>query len=85
MEGENSKAKERTGKKMKIEEAKKITPEEFKKLDDAYGGFETENTKNHPLRDEDETFMQFIKKGSEKIKSEPAVKKILGLDRRPEN
>lgn len=63
---------------MKIAEAKDLTLEEFAKLDAAYSGFEAENTKNHPLRDEDESFMEFIKKGSEKIKSDPTVKKILG-------
>lgn len=70
--------KERRGRIMKIAEAKDLTLEEFAKLDAAYSGFEAENTKNHPLRDEDESFMEFIKKGSEKIKSDPTVKKILG-------
>lgn len=63
---------------MKISQAKELSYEEFAKLDDDYGGFEKENTKNHPVRDEGETFMEFIKKGSEKIKTDPAIKKILG-------
>lgn len=72
------KTEESRGRIMKISEAKRLTPEEFAKLDAAYGGFEAENTKNHPVRDENESFMEFIKKGSEKIKSDPTVKKILG-------
>ena len=63
---------------MKIAEAKKLSPEKFAELDEAYSGFEMENTKNHPIRDEGESFMDFIKKGSEKIKTDPTVKKILG-------
>lgn len=68
---------ERRGIRMKISEAKELTLEEFSELDEAYSGFEAEKTKNHPLRDEDESFMEFIQKGSEKIKSDPMVKKIL--------
>lgn len=78
MEKIKKQTKERRGRIMKIAEAKDLTLEEFAKLDAAYSGFEAENTKNHPLRDEDESFMEFIKKGSEKIKSDPTVKKILG-------
>ncbi len=62
---------------MKIEEAKNLSFEEFSELDDAYGGFTAENSKNHPLRNEDESFMEFVKKGSEKIKNNPAIRKIL--------
>lgn len=78
MEKIKKQTKERRGRIMKIAEAKDLTLEEFAKLDATYSGFEAENTKNHPLRDEDESFMEFIKKGSEKIKSDPTVKKILG-------
>lgn len=77
-ETQNERIKERRGKIMKISKAKSLTPEEFAKLDAAYSGFEAENTKNHPVRDEGETFMEFIQKGSEKIKSDPTIKKILG-------
>ena len=76
-ETKNERTEERRGTIMKIAKAKSLTPEEFAKLDDAYSGFEAENTKNHPMRDEDESFMDCIKKGSEKIKSDPTVKKIL--------
>lgn len=65
------------GKTMNIEEAKALSLEEFSRLDETYGGFNTENTKNHPLRDKGESFMEFAKKGSEKIKSDPVIKKIL--------
>lgn len=73
---ENEKTEERNT--MKIGEAKELSFEEFSRLDDAYGGFATEISKNHPLRDEGEEFMEFVKKGSEKIKTNPTVKKILG-------
>ena len=72
------KTNKRKGSVMKIAEAKSLTPEEFEKLDTAYSGFEAESTKNHPVREDGESFMEFIKKGSEKIKSDPTVKKILG-------
>lgn len=75
---QNKATGERRGKRMKISEAKELTLKEFSVLDEAYSGFEAETTKNHPVRDEGETFMEFIEKGSEKIKHDPAVKKILG-------
>lgn len=77
MDKQRGNTQERRGRIMKISEAKSLTPEEFAELDAAYSGFEKENTKNHPVRDEGETFMEFLKKGSEKIKSDPTVKKIL--------
>lgn len=80
MEERENKIQEEKGRKMKISEAKNLTKEEFEKLDEAYGGFEKENTRNHPVREENESFMEFIKKGSDKIKSDPAVKKILGRE-----
>lgn len=77
MEEERIKAKERRGKKMKVSEAKLLTLEEFSKLDDEFGGFDSESSKNHPIRKEGEGFMDFMKKGSKKIKNDPVVKKIL--------
>lgn len=77
MEEEKYHTEEKRGRTMKIAEARGLTFEEFAKLDDEYGGFEMESTKNHPLRDEGESFMEFIKKGSEKIKFDPVIKEIL--------
>lgn len=67
----------RGGKAMKIEEAKSLSLEEFSKLEDIYGGFDTESSKNQPIRKKGESFMEFAKKGSEKIKNDPVIKKIL--------
>ena len=78
MRDESKMTNERRGRTMKIAEAKSLSFEEFKKLSSDYGGFEMENTKNHPLRSNGESFMDFIKKGSRKIKTDPAIRKILG-------
>lgn len=40
-------------------------------------GLKQKTQKNHPVRDNNESFMEFIKRGSEKIKSEPTVRKML--------
>lgn len=77
MENKNDRIKERGGRTMKIEEIMGLSLEEFAELDDAHSGFDAESTGNHPLRDEGETFLQFVKKGSEKIKFDPALKTIL--------
>ena len=77
MQNTKEQSKKDGGRTMTVKEAKELTFERFLELDKAYGGFEIENTKNHPIRDEDETFMEFIKRGSEKIKSDPTIKKIL--------
>lgn len=71
------KRKERGGSQMKIEEAKELSLEKFSMLDDVYGGFDVESSKNHPIREDGESFMEFAKKGSEKLKNDPVIKKIL--------
>lgn len=78
MKNKRQETEERRGRTMRITEAKGLSLEDFEMLDDDYSGFDAESTKNHPIRDEEETFMQFIKKGSEKVKLDPAVQKILG-------
>ena len=72
-----TKTKEHRRTTMKIKEAKGLSLEEFSKLDETYGGFDVESSRNHPVREEGESFMQFIKKGSKKIKNDPVIKKIL--------
>lgn len=77
MEDKKKDSTERRGETMNLEEAKRLSADDFEKLDEVFGGFDAENTKNHPLRNEGESFMEFAKKGSEKIKSDPIIKKIL--------
>lgn len=74
---EEQKRKTERKRTMKIADAKRMSLEEFSELDDLYGGFDAERTKNHPIRVEGESFMDFMKKGSKKIKNNPVIKKIL--------
>lgn len=75
MDGQRLKVK--GGKTVKISEAKNMSLEEFSALDELYGGFDAEKTKNHPIREKEESFMDFMKKGSKKIKDDPIIKSIL--------
>ncbi|MCM1246735.1 MAG: hypothetical protein NC293_13940 [Roseburia sp.] len=77
MKAMKEKEKKRGEKRMKIKKAKSLSLEKFSELDDIYGGFDGEKTKNHQIREEGESFMDFMKKGSKKIKNDPVIKKIL--------
>lgn len=77
MEDNGKWRKHKGGKTVKILEAKTMSLEEFSQLDDMYDGFDAESSKNHPIRDDGESFMDFMKKGSKRIKNDPIIKKIL--------
>lgn len=60
---------------MTIEKAKQLTPEEFAALDAA--SIPDERPKDTPMKHDGESFTDFIKKGSERIKNDPAIKAVL--------
>jgi hypothetical protein len=62
-------AKEDGGRVMNIEKGMEITSEEFVRLNNEYGGFNSENYHNHQTHDSSESFYDYIRKGSEKIKN----------------
>ena len=69
LENEMDKTKERKGWSMTIEKAMTLSPEEFAMLDKQYEGFNKETYTNHQTHNGEETFYDFIEKGSERIKN----------------
>ena len=55
-----------------------MTCEEFCQLYQECDGFNGEFYKNHPILEEGEPFIDFLKKGSESLKSREMIKNILG-------
>ena len=56
---------------MTIKQAKRLTLDEFSRLDD---GSEAKIKQNHSLKRAGESFMEFVKGGSEKLKSDPVIR-----------
>lgn len=59
---------------MTIEEAQSLTFEEFSILDEACKGFNGQMYKNHQIRTSEETFGDYLKEGSSKLKENPMIK-----------
>lgn len=64
------------GKKMTLEKAMMLSSEEFAMLDEQYDGFNRETYNNHQTHNGEETFYDFIEKGSERIKDIHILKNI---------
>lgn len=56
---------------MKILEISKLTPETFINLE------EEKEPASHSLKEENESFMDFVRKGSEQIKENPIIINVL--------
>ena len=67
---------------MRTIEALGLTKEEFKKMYEDCNGFNNTFNKNHPSYGQDESYLAFLKAGSEKIVTENAelVKDIIKKD-----
>lgn len=59
---------------MTIEKARNLSAEEFSKLSEDCKGFNDEVYRNHGLREPDETFGEFLSKGSKRIKDDPMIR-----------
>lgn len=59
---------------MTIEKALSLSTDEFIRLSDECNGFNDEMYKNHPIHTDDETIIDFLLKGSQRIKDNPAIR-----------